>query len=118
YHRAFLKAIEAGGGVKPVPAKVVPLPVPKPAVKSTVLIKGSRGDEVAQLIRDLHALGFYHGRLDDIFGGQTEKAVFAFQHAHGLDVDGKAGPQTLGSIAGVLVAAGSRSAVTFLDGGK
>lgn len=120
YHRSFLAAIMAAGGVKPAPAKVVPLPVPKPAptagvpsTKPLVLVKGSRGAEVAQLIRDLHTLGFYDGRIDDIYGDATVKAVTALQRAHRLNVDGKAGSETLGAIAGAMVAAASRPTGLF-----
>ncbi|MDP9072676.1 MAG: peptidoglycan-binding protein [Actinomycetota bacterium] len=55
-----------------------------------------RGDDVAELQRQLGALGFDAGRVDGIFGPQTEAAVRDFQRNVGLAVsDGMFGPETL-----------------------
>lgn len=67
-----------------------------------VLARRESGPAVAQLIRDLHALGYYDGRLDDVFGPGTEAAVMEFQRRNGLTVDGIAGPVTLKAIAAAL----------------
>ncbi len=42
----------------------------------------------------LKTLGFYSGTLDGTFGSGTMEAVKAFQKAHKLEVDGRAGPAT------------------------
>jgi N-acetylmuramoyl-L-alanine amidase len=55
-----------------------------------------RGDDVADLQRRLGALGFDAGRVDGIFGGQTDLALKDFQHNVGLTVDdGILGPESL-----------------------
>jgi N-acetylmuramoyl-L-alanine amidase len=55
-----------------------------------------RGDDVADLQRRLGALGFDAGRVDGIFGGQTNDALRDFQRNSGLTVDdGILGPETL-----------------------
>jgi cell wall-associated NlpC family hydrolase len=45
---------------------------------------------------------------DGVFGGQTRRAVRAFQASHGLEVDGVVGPATLGALglSGVVAPAG------------
>ncbi|WP_432705386.1 peptidoglycan-binding protein [Actinorhabdospora filicis] len=57
-------------------------------VAGGVLRRGSRGPEVAELQRRLGV------RADGEFGPGTEKAVKAFQSAHGLKPDGIAGKDT------------------------
>jgi N-acetylmuramoyl-L-alanine amidase len=55
-----------------------------------------RGDDVAQLQRYLGALGFDAGRVDGIFGVQTDVALKDFQRNMGLNVDdGILGLETL-----------------------
>lgn len=50
-----------------------------------------KGEDVKRLQR---ALGFPEGRIDGIFGKETDKAVRDFQRANGLKIDGRAGPAT------------------------
>lgn len=71
---------------------------------SSVLKQGAEGPQVRELQTQLAALG-YVGRdgkpitPDGDFGPNTKHAVQAFQQAHGLDVDGKAGRNTLAELA-------------------
>jgi len=58
-----------------------------------------RGDDVAELQRALGALGFDAGRVDGIFGPETERAVLDFQRNVGLPADGKCGQSVLASLA-------------------
>ena len=53
-----------------------------------------RGDDVATLQRRLSTLGFNVGRIDGIFGPQTDSALREFQRGVGVDADGTAGPET------------------------
>lgn len=53
-----------------------------------------RGDDVATLQRRLSSLGFNVGRIDGIFGSQTDAALREFQRGVGVDADGTAGPET------------------------
>jgi N-acetylmuramoyl-L-alanine amidase len=55
----------------------------------------TRGDDVAQLQQRLGGLGFDAGRIDGIFGPDTEGALREFQRNSGLTVDGVSGPATL-----------------------
>ena len=54
-----------------------------------------RGDDVAQLQTRLVEMGFNCGRVDGIFGPQTEVAVKEFQKSVGSKIDGQCGPSTV-----------------------
>lgn len=51
-----------------------------------------KGSDVTELQTALNALGFDCGKVDGVFGNNTEKGVRAFQAAAGIEVDGKFGP--------------------------
>lgn len=53
-----------------------------------------RGDDVATLQRRLTNLGFNAGRIDGIFGQQTDLALREFQRGVGVSADGTAGVET------------------------
>lgn len=74
--------------------------LPKKYVKVDVLVlrKGCSGDEVKALQILLNGLGFDCGKPDGEFGGNTEKAVTAFQKKNGLGADGIAGKDTWNKI--------------------
>ncbi len=55
---------------------------------------GDDGERVRRLQMRLEKSGFDVGEVDGIFGRQTRKAVWRFQHAHGMKAGGKAGPLT------------------------
>lgn len=68
----------------------------QPSVVSPVALRvGAKGEEVAEMQRRLRAQGF-HLHVDGDFGPATRRMVMEFQTAHGLTVDGIAGPATLG----------------------
>jgi N-acetylmuramoyl-L-alanine amidase len=54
-----------------------------------------RGDDVVDLQRRLNSLGFDAGRVDGIFGADTDGALRGFQRNAGLAVDGICGPKTV-----------------------
>lgn len=58
-----------------------------------------RGDDVATLQRRLGALGFDPGRVDGIFGRETEEALREFQRNLALTTDGVCGPDVLAALA-------------------
>jgi hypothetical protein len=58
---------------------------------------GSRGGPVHDLQARLTHAGYVVGQ-DGIFGGETERAVRAFQTAQGLAIDGIAGPETMSAL--------------------
>ena len=62
---------------------------------STSLI---RGDDVSNLQDRLIQMGFNCGKVDGVFGVNTERAVKEFQKSVGIAVDGKCGPATLISL--------------------
>lgn len=57
-----------------------------------------RGDDVASLQARLIDMGFNPGRVDGIFGSNTETAVREFQRSVGTQVDGVCGPATIISL--------------------
>lgn len=54
-----------------------------------------RGDDVSELQGRLGTLGFDAGKIDGIFGPDTEGAVLDFQANRGLPEDGVAGPEVI-----------------------
>lgn len=60
------------------------------------LLRGMTGEDVAELQRDLIAMGYSCGRwgADGEFGKATESALKAFQRDYGLESDGVAGEKT------------------------
>jgi N-acetylmuramoyl-L-alanine amidase len=54
-----------------------------------------RGEDVAELQSRLGSLGFDTGKVDGIFGPDTEAAVIDFQHNRHLAEDGKVGPEVV-----------------------
>ena len=67
------------------------------------LRKGDKGERVKALQQLLIGKGYDLGGYgaDGDFGGKTEAAVIAYQKAKGLDADGIAGKQTMGSLMGL-----------------
>jgi len=57
-----------------------------------------RGDDVAALQSQLSEMGFNCGRVDGIFGIESEVAVMDFQKSVGAKVDGRCGPATIMSM--------------------
>jgi N-acetylmuramoyl-L-alanine amidase len=57
-----------------------------------------RGEDVAEAQSRLSALGFDAGKIDGIFGPDTERAVLEFQHNRVLAEDGKIGPAVVTEI--------------------
>ncbi len=65
----------------------------KSNARSTVK-RGSRGEDVIYLQKQLAVLGYSVGNVDGIFGIKTLEAVKEFQAESGLDVDGIVGSKT------------------------
>ena len=67
-----------------------PEPAPAPKLGDRELKKGCKGEDVAELQRDLMQLGYALPKYgaDGDFGSETEKAVKAFQTDHHLTADG------------------------------
>jgi N-acetylmuramoyl-L-alanine amidase len=57
-----------------------------------------RGDDIAELQLRLGSLGFDAGRVDGIFGPDTERALTEFQRNAGLPTDGIAGHETVNEV--------------------
>ncbi|MGH8875576.1 MAG: peptidoglycan-binding protein, partial [Acidimicrobiia bacterium] len=54
-----------------------------------------RGDDVAELQSRLNTLGFDAGKVDGVYGTETERAILDFQRNRGLAEDGMAGPEVI-----------------------
>lgn len=54
-----------------------------------------RGEDVAELQSRLNGLGFDAGKVDGIFGPDTERGIRDFQHNRHLAEDGKVGPEVV-----------------------
>ncbi len=62
---------------------------------------GSTGQNVSDLQSYLKAIGLYQGKVDGIFGPQTDQAVRSFQSSKGLTADGIVGPKTASATASI-----------------
>jgi peptidoglycan hydrolase-like protein with peptidoglycan-binding domain len=76
---------------------------------SNYLAKGDEGESVRALQERLRVAGFYYGNATGVFGPITEEAVKRFQDAYKLNVDGIAGPATLGKLPGVGIGDGEEA---------
>ena len=65
-------------------------------------------NDVAELQRSLQIAGYSVGTVDGILGARTTSAIMAFQAAHGLTVDGIAGPATLAALGWVQTGSSSQ----------
>lgn len=72
-----------------------PVPTPDPEPLKLPYKKGDKGDEVKEVQQQLKALGYDVGKVDGIFGKNTQDAVKIFQARNGLTVDGKVGQRVL-----------------------
>ncbi len=61
-------------------------------------VPNMQGDDVRAVQTALLAAGFDPKGIDGLYGKNTEKAVKAYQKAHGLEVDGFVGPKTWASL--------------------
>ena len=62
-----------------------------------------RGDDIAQLQRQMNTLGFDSGKEDGIFGPNTDRAVRAFQKEYGVAEDGMFGPISHAALGGLRI---------------
>ncbi|MFJ7975273.1 spore cortex-lytic enzyme [Peribacillus sp. NPDC096379] len=61
------------------------------AFTSQVIQKGAVGDDVIELQARLQNIGYYHGKIDGVYGWGTYWALRNFQQSFGLPIDGLAG---------------------------
>lgn len=82
-----------------------------------VLGRDDEGRAVAELQQRLQDLRFWVGPVDGVFGWLTEQAVYAFQKANDITVDGLVGPETRTALADPVVASprSSEGRVTEID---
>ncbi|MEV4638016.1 L,D-transpeptidase family protein [Actinoplanes sp. NPDC049548] len=78
----------------PTPEPSAPATTKPPAPKPQKLKSGAKGPKVVALQQRLTELGYWNGKADGTFGGQTQQAVYALQKAAGLGRDGVVGPKT------------------------
>lgn len=80
-----------GAGWVPISAKGLK---EEPGFRNETLRMGATGDDVYELQGRLKYLGFYKGKIDGRFQGQTHRALRQFQSQFGLKVDGVVGRKT------------------------
>jgi N-acetylmuramoyl-L-alanine amidase len=64
------------------------------AFSNQVIQKGAVGDDVIELQSRLQYIGYFHGKIDGVFGWSTYWALRNFQYEFGLPIDGFAGQTT------------------------
>ncbi|WP_081092572.1 MULTISPECIES: spore cortex-lytic enzyme [Peribacillus] len=64
------------------------------AFSSQIIQKGAVGDDVIELQARLQNIGYYHGKIDGVYGWGTYWALRNFQQDFGLPVDGLGGTTT------------------------
>lgn len=64
------------------------------AFTNQVIQRGAIGDDVIELQARLQNIGYYHGKIDGVFGWGTYWALRNFQEKFGLPVDGLGGAKT------------------------
>nr|WP_042355737.1 spore cortex-lytic enzyme [Bacillus rubiinfantis] len=64
------------------------------AFSNQVIQRGAVGEDVIELQSRLKYIGFYHGKIDGVFGWGTYWALRNFQYEFGLPIDGLAGQTT------------------------
>ena len=64
------------------------------AFTNQVIQRGAVGDDVIELQARLQNIGFYHGKIDGVFGWGTYWALRNFQEKFGLPIDGLGGAKT------------------------
>lgn len=64
------------------------------AFSNQVIQKGAVGEDVIELQSRLKYIGFYHGKIDGVFGWGTYWALRNYQYEFGLPIDGMAGEDT------------------------
>lgn len=64
------------------------------AFSPQVIQHGAVGDDVIELQARLSHIGFYHGKIDGVFGWSTYWALRNFQYEFGMEIDGIAGAKT------------------------
>ncbi|MDI3534454.1 MAG: spore germination protein [Thermosediminibacterales bacterium] len=69
---------------------------------SRTLKIGNQGKDVAELQEMLSKLGFYHSKIDGIYGHITQKAVMNFQRSMGLFPDGVFGKNTIAALNSII----------------
>ena len=61
------------------------------AFSPQVIQQGAVGEDVIELQARLKYIGFYHGKVDGVFGWSTYWALRNFQYEFGMEIDGIAG---------------------------
>ncbi|MCM3566767.1 spore cortex-lytic enzyme [Neobacillus mesonae] len=64
------------------------------AFSNQVIQQGAVGNDVIELQSRLNYIGFYHGKIDGVFGWGTYWALRNFQYEFGLPIDGLVGEST------------------------
>lgn len=103
----------------PVHENAEPEPNSAPVATALVLRDGSRGPDVTAAQELLRARGYAVGAVDGVYGLLTARAVAAFQHEHGLPVDGDLDAHDMEVLRSTAPAdLGQRAAATSVPGSQ
>ena len=93
---------EIAQGASAAPEQPSKPSVPAQPESHTLLVKGSKGEEVRAMQRRLISLGYSCGKYaaDGSYGPETVFAVQSFQMDNGLAIDGKCGAKTWAALEG------------------
>ena len=69
------------------------------AFSGQIIQRGAVGDDVIELQARLQNIGYYHGKIDGVYGWGTYWALRNFQKDFGLPIDGLAGATTKNKLA-------------------
>ncbi len=69
------------------------------AFSNQTIQRGAVGDDVIELQARLQNIGYYHGKIDGVYGWGTYWALRNFQKDFGLPIDGLAGATTKAKLA-------------------
>lgn len=69
------------------------------AFSPQIIQQGAVGEDVIELQARLEHIGFYHGKIDGVFGWSTYWALRNLQYEFGMEIDGVAGQSTKDKLA-------------------
>ena len=103
----------------PAPVGQAPVAQAEPQPQAQPLHVAMAGDDVRNAQRQLRAQGYYHGRIDGLYGPQTRRAVIAYQRHNDLQRTATLDADTMARLSGgTNTSYGSAGTVAPMAGGR